>query len=103
MVFAFLISLFFIYFILFYLQTLEMKKVAKSYNKMAAVLLEFELIYYRAWCRFADQARNALYAFLLVRHPETNVSRIYFVLLLHCLVVPMILHSYHAKMSTALK
>ncbi|XP_040552361.1 dynein axonemal heavy chain 5 isoform X2 [Gallus gallus] len=54
------------------LKTLEMKKVAKSYNKMAAVLLEFELIYYRAWCRFADQARNALYAFLLVRHPETK-------------------------------
>ncbi|OXB57017.1 hypothetical protein ASZ78_015603 [Callipepla squamata] len=54
--------------------TLEMKKVAKSYNKMAAVLLEFELIYYRAWCKFADQARNALYAPLLVRHPETKMK-----------------------------
>uniref|UniRef100_A0A669P7L0 AAA+ ATPase domain-containing protein n=1 Tax=Phasianus colchicus TaxID=9054 RepID=A0A669P7L0_PHACC len=82
------------------LNTLEMKKVAKNYNKMAAVLLEFELIYYRAWCRFADQARNALHAFLLVRHPETKVSRIYFVLLLRCLVLPMILHSCHAKTST---
>uniref|UniRef100_A0A8C2Y898 Dynein heavy chain 5, axonemal-like n=1 Tax=Coturnix japonica TaxID=93934 RepID=A0A8C2Y898_COTJA len=71
------------------LKTLEMKKVAKSYNKMAAVLLEFELIYYRAWCRFADQARNALYAFLLVRHPETKVSRIYFVLLLHCMKISL--------------
>uniref|UniRef100_A0A669P3A4 AAA+ ATPase domain-containing protein n=1 Tax=Phasianus colchicus TaxID=9054 RepID=A0A669P3A4_PHACC len=84
------------------LKTLEMKKVAKNYNKMAAVLLEFELIYYRAWCRFADQARNALHAFLLVRHPETKVSRIYFVLLLRCLVLPMILHSCHAKTSTVL-
>ncbi|XP_021242638.1 dynein heavy chain 5, axonemal-like isoform X6 [Numida meleagris] len=54
------------------LKTLEMKNVAKSYNKMAAVLLEFELIYYRAWCRFADQAKNALYASLLVKHPETK-------------------------------
>ncbi|XP_035754904.1 dynein heavy chain 5, axonemal-like [Egretta garzetta] len=54
------------------LKTLEMKKVIKSYNKMAAVLLEFELIYHRAWCGFADQARNALYASLLVRHPETK-------------------------------
>ncbi|KAM6444422.1 dynein axonemal heavy chain 5-like [Rhynochetos jubatus] len=54
------------------LKTLEMKKVVKIYNKMAAVLLEFELIYHRAWCRFADQARNALYASLLVRHPETK-------------------------------
>ncbi|RMC15722.1 hypothetical protein DUI87_07925 [Hirundo rustica rustica] len=52
--------------------TMEMKKVIKNYNKMAAVLLEFELIYYRAWCRFADQARNALCAPLLVQHPETK-------------------------------
>uniref|UniRef100_A0A8B9DK17 Dynein axonemal heavy chain 5 n=1 Tax=Anser cygnoides TaxID=8845 RepID=A0A8B9DK17_ANSCY len=72
------------------LKTLEMKKVVKSYNKMAAVLLEFELIYHRAWCRFADQARNALYASLLVRHQETKVNMIYSsVLLLHCLVLPM--------------
>ncbi|XP_063254244.1 dynein axonemal heavy chain 5-like isoform X2 [Prinia subflava] len=54
------------------LKTMEMKKVIKNYNKMAAVLVEFELIYYRAWCRFADQARNALCASLLVRHPETK-------------------------------
>uniref|UniRef100_H0ZEC1 Dynein axonemal heavy chain 5 n=1 Tax=Taeniopygia guttata TaxID=59729 RepID=H0ZEC1_TAEGU len=55
------------------LKTMEMKKVIKNYNKMAAVLLEFELIYHRAWCRFADQARNALCASLLVRHPETKI------------------------------
>uniref|UniRef100_A0A8B9SXA0 Dynein heavy chain 5, axonemal n=1 Tax=Anas platyrhynchos TaxID=8839 RepID=A0A8B9SXA0_ANAPL len=73
------------------LKTLEMKKVVKSYNKMAAVLLEFEIIYHRAWCRFADQARNALYASLLVRHQETKVNIIYSsVLLLHCLVLPII-------------
>ncbi|XP_068050765.1 dynein axonemal heavy chain 5-like isoform X2 [Anomalospiza imberbis] len=54
------------------LKTMEMKKVIKNYNKMAAVLLEFELIYHRAWCRFVDQARNALCASLLVRHPETK-------------------------------
>lgn len=58
-------------------QTLEMKKVVKSYNKMAAVLLEFELIYHGAWCKFADQARNALRASLLARHPETKVNMIY--------------------------
>lgn len=69
-----------------------MKKVVKSYNKMAAVLLEFEIIYHRAWCRFADQARNALYASLLVRHQETKVNIIYSsVLLLHCLVLPVLL------------
>uniref|UniRef100_A0A8C4K6E1 Dynein heavy chain 5, axonemal-like n=1 Tax=Dromaius novaehollandiae TaxID=8790 RepID=A0A8C4K6E1_DRONO len=66
-------------------QTLEMKKVVKSYNKMAAVLLEFELLYHRAWCRFADQARNALCASLLFRHPETKVNRIYS--LCYCCIV----------------
>uniref|UniRef100_A0A8C8RI05 Dynein axonemal heavy chain 5 n=1 Tax=Pelusios castaneus TaxID=367368 RepID=A0A8C8RI05_9SAUR len=50
----------------------EMKKVIWSYNKMAAVLLEFELLYHRAWCRFAEQAKNGLRASLLVRHPETK-------------------------------
>ncbi|OWK63012.1 Dynein heavy chain 5, axonemal [Lonchura striata] len=52
--------------------TMEMKEVIKNYNKMTAVLLEFELIYHRTWYRFADQARNALCASLLVRHPETK-------------------------------
>uniref|UniRef100_A0A452H0T0 Dynein axonemal heavy chain 5 n=1 Tax=Gopherus agassizii TaxID=38772 RepID=A0A452H0T0_9SAUR len=54
------------------LKTPEMKKVIWSYNKMAAVLLEFELLYHRAWCRFAEQAKNGLRASLLVRHPETK-------------------------------
>ncbi|EMP33916.1 Dynein heavy chain 8, axonemal [Chelonia mydas] len=54
------------------LQTPEMKKVIWSYNKMAAVLLEFELLYHRAWCRFAEQAKNGLRASLLVRHQETK-------------------------------
>uniref|UniRef100_A0A8C3UM51 Dynein axonemal heavy chain 5 n=1 Tax=Catharus ustulatus TaxID=91951 RepID=A0A8C3UM51_CATUS len=70
------------------LKTMEMKKVIKNYNKMAAVLLEFELIYHRAWCGFADQARNALCASLLVRHPETKVNMIYS--LYYCYMIHMI-------------
>uniref|UniRef100_A0A8U8B8L8 Dynein, axonemal, heavy chain 5 n=1 Tax=Geospiza parvula TaxID=87175 RepID=A0A8U8B8L8_GEOPR len=66
------------------LQTMEMKKVIKNYNKMAAVLLEFEIIYHRAWYRFADQARNALCASLLVRHPETKVNMIYSLCYSYC-------------------
>ncbi|XP_025057270.1 dynein heavy chain 5, axonemal-like [Alligator sinensis] len=54
------------------LQTPEMKKVVKSYNKMAAVLLEYELLYHRVWCKSADQVKNGLHASLLVRHPETK-------------------------------
>ncbi|GCC35016.1 hypothetical protein chiPu_0013494 [Chiloscyllium punctatum] len=54
------------------LKTPDMKKVIKNYNKMAAVLLEFEVLYHRGWCRAVDFAQNGLHASLLVRHPETK-------------------------------
>ncbi|XP_067868157.1 dynein axonemal heavy chain 5 isoform X2 [Heterodontus francisci] len=54
------------------LKTPEMKKVIKNYNKMAAVLLEFEVVYHRGWCQAVDFARNGLRASLLIRHPETK-------------------------------
>ncbi|XP_069769393.1 dynein axonemal heavy chain 5 isoform X2 [Narcine bancroftii] len=54
------------------LKSSEMKKVIKNYNKMASVLLEFEMLYHRGWCRAVDLARNGLQASLIVRHPETK-------------------------------
>ncbi|XP_068092796.1 dynein axonemal heavy chain 5-like isoform X3 [Hyperolius riggenbachi] len=54
------------------LQGQEMKKIIRSYNKMAAVLVEFELLYYRGWCKCAEMAKTGLHASLLVRHPETK-------------------------------
>ncbi|KAI1889393.1 hypothetical protein AGOR_G00179320 [Albula goreensis] len=50
----------------------EMKKIIRSYNKMAAVLLEYELLYQRGWCRVVEVGRHALNASLLVRQPETK-------------------------------
>nr|XP_015210363.1 PREDICTED: dynein heavy chain 5, axonemal-like [Lepisosteus oculatus] len=50
----------------------EMKKIIRNYNKMAAVLLEFELLYHRGWCRAAEIGRRGLNASLLVRHPDTK-------------------------------
>ncbi|MGH0119136.1 UNVERIFIED_CONTAM: hypothetical protein FKN15_052965 [Acipenser sinensis] len=50
----------------------EMKKIIRNYNKMAAVLLEFELLYHRGWCRAAELGRQGLSASLLVRHPESK-------------------------------
>uniref|UniRef100_A0A6I8N0V6 Dynein axonemal heavy chain 5 n=1 Tax=Ornithorhynchus anatinus TaxID=9258 RepID=A0A6I8N0V6_ORNAN len=50
----------------------EMKRVIWNYNKMAAVLLEYELLCYRAWCKCADRMKNGLRASLLVKHPETK-------------------------------
>ncbi|XP_032818620.1 dynein axonemal heavy chain 5-like isoform X1 [Petromyzon marinus] len=52
------------------LQTSEGKITVRNYNKMAAVLLEFELLYHRAWSRAVDLVRNSLLSSLLVRYPK---------------------------------
>ncbi|XP_060585698.1 dynein axonemal heavy chain 5-like, partial [Ruditapes philippinarum] len=50
----------------------ESKKIIKSFNKLAKVLLEFEVLYYRGWLRQVEAAKSGLSASLLVKHPETN-------------------------------
>ncbi|PIO26597.1 hypothetical protein AB205_0150230, partial [Aquarana catesbeiana] len=60
------------------LQGQEMKKIIRSYNNIASVLVEFELLYYRGWCKCAELAKTGLHASLLVRHPETKVFNIQF-------------------------
>lgn len=52
------------------LQTSEAKKIIKNYNKLAKVLLEFEMIFHRLWIRQVEAAKSGLQASLLVRHPE---------------------------------
>ncbi|XP_070190341.1 dynein axonemal heavy chain 5-like isoform X2 [Littorina saxatilis] len=50
----------------------EAKKIIRNYNKMAGVLLEYEMLYHRGWCRAVEAAKSGLNASLLVRHPDTN-------------------------------
>ncbi|KAL5009929.1 hypothetical protein ScPMuIL_012234 [Solemya velum] len=50
----------------------EAKKIVRNYNKMAGVLLEYELLYHRGWSRAVEAALSGLHASLLVRHPETS-------------------------------
>ncbi|XP_012940947.1 dynein heavy chain 5, axonemal [Aplysia californica] len=50
----------------------DAKKIVKNYNKLAKVLLEFEVLYYRGWLRQMEAAKAGLQASLLVRHPETK-------------------------------
>ncbi|XP_076466904.1 dynein axonemal heavy chain 5-like [Babylonia areolata] len=50
----------------------EAKKIIRNYNKMAGVLLEYEMLYHRGWCRAVEAAKSGLNASLLVRHPETE-------------------------------
>ena len=39
---------------------------------MAAVLMEFEMLYHRGWYRAVEAARSGLNASLMVRHPESE-------------------------------
>ena len=50
----------------------EAKKIVRNYNKIAKILLEYEILYHRAWMRQVETATVGLHASLLVRHPETG-------------------------------
>jgi len=52
--------------------TVEGKRIIKNYNKLGHVLMEFEMLYHRAWWKAVDAAQSGLAASLLVRMPETN-------------------------------
>ncbi|XP_064640332.1 dynein axonemal heavy chain 5-like isoform X2 [Lineus longissimus] len=60
------------------LQGAEAKKIIKNYNKLAKVLLEFEVLYHRGWLRQVEAAKSGLQASLLVRHPETHLLYVNF-------------------------
>lgn len=48
------------------------RKGTTLYNKLAQVLVAYELLYYQAWLKQIDIALDGLNAFILVRHPETG-------------------------------
>ncbi|XP_071957073.1 dynein axonemal heavy chain 5-like [Antedon mediterranea] len=54
------------------LRTAEAKKIIRNFNKMAAVLLEYELLFHRGWFRAVDAIKSGLNSSLLVSHPETK-------------------------------
>ncbi|KAM7382615.1 hypothetical protein PAMP_002338 [Pampus punctatissimus] len=54
------------------LSTPEAKRVIRNYNRVARVLLEFEMLYHHNWMKKMDDARMGLQASLLVRSPETG-------------------------------
>nr|XP_013808177.1 PREDICTED: dynein heavy chain 5, axonemal isoform X2 [Apteryx mantelli mantelli] len=54
------------------LQTADGKRITRNYNKVAKVLLEFEVIYHRAWLQQIELTKTGLQASLLVKSPETG-------------------------------
>uniref|UniRef100_A0A671XT96 Dynein axonemal heavy chain 5 n=1 Tax=Sparus aurata TaxID=8175 RepID=A0A671XT96_SPAAU len=52
------------------LSTPEAKRIVRNYNRVARVLLEFEMLYHHSWMK--KEARVGLQASLLVRSPETG-------------------------------
>ncbi|XP_048464583.1 dynein axonemal heavy chain 5 [Rhincodon typus] len=54
------------------LQTADAKRIVRNYNKVAKVLLEFEVLYHRGWLRQIEIAKAGLQASLLVKAPETG-------------------------------
>ncbi|PFH32514.1 putative dynein gamma chain, flagellar outer arm [Besnoitia besnoiti] len=56
----------------FVLSSREAKKTVRLYNKVAATLLEFELLWYQTWKDSIPAARAHLQATLLARHETTG-------------------------------
>uniref|UniRef100_A0A8B9IM28 Dynein axonemal heavy chain 5 n=1 Tax=Anser cygnoides TaxID=8845 RepID=A0A8B9IM28_ANSCY len=54
------------------LQTPDGKRVIRNYNKVAKVLMEFEVIYHRGWLQQIELTKTGLQATLLVKAPETG-------------------------------
>eukprot|EP01135_Chromosphaera_perkinsii_P010177 Nk52_evm43s2039 gene=Nk52_evmTU43s2039 len=54
------------------MQTSEAKKITRNYNKLAGILVEFEMLWHRGWYRVVDAAKTGLAATVLVRCPDTG-------------------------------
>ncbi|KFQ30560.1 Dynein heavy chain 5, axonemal, partial [Mesitornis unicolor] len=54
------------------LKTPDGKRIIRNYNKVAKVLMEFEVIYHRGWLQQIELTERGLQAFLLVKAPETG-------------------------------
>ncbi|XP_059507513.1 dynein axonemal heavy chain 5-like [Stegostoma tigrinum] len=54
------------------LQTDDAKRIIHRYNKLASVLMEYEVLYHRAWMQQMEMVQFGLQASLLVKHPDTG-------------------------------
>ena len=54
------------------MQLPETKKAIKKFNRLARVLVEYELVFLQIWTKQIDAAHVSLNATVLVRHPDTK-------------------------------
>ncbi|XP_069469880.1 dynein axonemal heavy chain 5 [Ambystoma mexicanum] len=54
------------------LQMEKAKRIIRNYNKVAKVLLEYEVLFHRGWLKQIEAAKSGLQASLLVKSPETG-------------------------------
>ncbi|XP_039662328.1 dynein heavy chain 5, axonemal isoform X2 [Perca fluviatilis] len=54
------------------LSTPEAKRIIRDFNRLARVLLEYEILYHHSWMQKMEDARVGLQASLLVRSPQTG-------------------------------
>nr|XP_021143896.1 dynein heavy chain 5, axonemal [Columba livia] len=54
------------------LQTPDGKRIIHNYNKVAKVLMEFEVTYHRGWLQQTELTKRGLQSSLLVKAPETG-------------------------------
>lgn len=52
------------------LQLTEAKRIIKSYNQMSSVLIEYEVLYHRAWLRQVSLVITGIHASLLSKNPN---------------------------------
>ena len=54
------------------MQLPETKKAIKHYNRLARVLVEYELVFLQVWTKQIDAAKASMNSTVLVRNPETE-------------------------------
>ena len=50
----------------------ETRRAIKAYNRLAKILVEYEVVFLRIWNRQVDEARGLLNSTILVRNPESG-------------------------------
>ena len=50
----------------------ETRRAIKAYNRLAKILVEYEVVFLRIWNRQVDEARGLLNSTILVRHAESG-------------------------------